>query len=57
MWLNLYGSHPFYLELRSQSKNAHGVLLLNSNGMDIYLGPTQLTYRVIGGIVCVCVCV
>jgi alpha-glucosidase (family GH31 glycosyl hydrolase) len=27
---NMYGSHPFYMELRSTG--AHGVFLLNSNG-------------------------
>ena len=49
------GSHPFYLELKNSSRTprtvaAHGVFLLNSNGMDVYLGPNQLTYRTIGGI-------
>lgn len=46
---NLYGSHPFYMQL-SDSGNAHGVLLLNSNGMDVYVQPESLTYRVIGGV-------
>jgi len=41
------GSHPFYLEVRN--KKAHGVFLRNSNGMDIMLGDSSLTYRVIGG--------
>lgn len=48
--MNLYGSHPFYLEMRQKSKLAHGVFLLNSNGMDVYLGPSSLTYRAIGGV-------
>ena len=42
------GSHPFYLELREPGQ-AHGVFLRNSNGMDILLGSSSLTYRVIGG--------
>lgn len=41
------GSHPFYLEMRKGK--AHGVFLRNSNGMDIILNDTSLTYRVIGG--------
>lgn len=32
--VNLYGSHPFYMQLR-QSGNAHGVFMLNSNAMDV----------------------
>jgi alpha-glucosidase (family GH31 glycosyl hydrolase) len=49
---NLYGNHPIYFEHRTSG--THGVLLLNSNGMDIKLnqegGHTSLEYNVIGGI-------
>ncbi|XP_072330551.1 sucrase-isomaltase, intestinal [Scyliorhinus torazame] len=48
--MNCYGSHPFYMGLENDF-NAHGVLLLNSNAMDVTLQPTpSLTYRTIGGI-------
>lgn len=30
--LNSYGFHPYYMALEDEG-NAHGVLLLNSNGM------------------------
>ncbi|KAJ4221503.1 hypothetical protein NW759_006752 [Fusarium solani] len=50
---NLYGSHPMYLEHRKSG--SHGVLLMNSNGMDIDLNVTPegdhfLEYNTIGGI-------
>ena len=42
------GSHPFYLDVR-KGGISHGVYLRNSNGMDVVLNETSLTYNVIGG--------
>ncbi|XP_023211344.1 lysosomal alpha-glucosidase-like [Centruroides sculpturatus] len=45
-----YGTHPFYLDLEESGKS-HGVVLINSNAMDIILQPAPaITYRPIGGI-------
>jgi alpha-D-xyloside xylohydrolase len=46
---NLYGSYPYYLQLIKGL--AHGVMLMNSNGMDVVLQSNSLTFKANGGIV------
>ncbi|KAI9284580.1 alpha glucosidase [Umbelopsis sp. AD052] len=45
---NQYGSHPAYTEIRNGK--AHGNLLLNAHGMDIFTMTGRITYKVIGGV-------
>ncbi|WCJ24534.1 Alpha-glucosidase [Euphorbia peplus] len=49
---DLYGSHPVYMDLRNVNGQAyaHSVLLLNSNGMDVFYTGSSLTYKIIGGV-------
>ncbi|XP_024370567.1 alpha-xylosidase 1 isoform X2 [Physcomitrium patens] len=47
--VDLYGAYPFYMDIR-EGGATHGVLMLNSNGMDIWVGEDMLTYHVIGGV-------
>jgi alpha-glucosidase len=51
---NLYGTHPVYYEHRADSGYSHGVLLFNSNGMDIKINDDNgqyLEYNAIGGVI------
>ena len=45
----MYGSWPMLLDVRAGGL-AHGILLMNSNGMDVTLSEDRLTYRAIGGV-------
>ncbi|XP_006861321.1 PREDICTED: maltase-glucoamylase, intestinal [Chrysochloris asiatica] len=48
--MNSYGVHPYYMALE-RNGSAHGVLLLNSNAMDVTFQPMPaLTYRTTGGV-------
>ncbi|XP_056421060.1 sucrase-isomaltase, intestinal isoform X1 [Hyla sarda] len=48
--VNAYGVQPFYMSLDNDG-NAHGVLLLNSNAMEVALQETPaITFRTLGGI-------
>ncbi|CAL8465181.1 g4716 [Coccomyxa elongata] len=47
--VNDYGAHPFIMDVRPGGE-AHGVLLMNSNGMDVVLTPTMMQFRTTGGI-------
>jgi len=45
---NLYGAHPFYLEMRDGK--AHGVFLKNSNAQEVFISSEKLTYYLTGGV-------
>lgn len=49
---NLYGAHPIYIEHRG-ANGSHGVVLVNSNGMDVKINNTDgqyLEYNILGGV-------
>lgn len=46
---NMYGAHPFYIDIR-QDGSAYGTLLLNAHGMDVITTNTKITFKAIGGI-------
>jgi alpha-glucosidase/alpha-D-xyloside xylohydrolase len=54
--IDLYGAYPFYMDVREARAGAggqqltHGVLLLNSNAMEVSYGAECLTFRVTGGV-------
>lgn len=48
--IDLYGAWPFYIDVRDGGA-AHGVLLLNSNAMEVTYNNASLTFRIIGGLV------
>ncbi|KAG0566331.1 hypothetical protein KC19_7G055400 [Ceratodon purpureus] len=45
----LYSTYPFIMDLR-EGAITHGLLLMNSNGMDIRYENRSITYKIIGGI-------
>ena len=45
---NLYGVHPFYLEMRHGK--AHGVFLKNSNAQEVLISKNRLVYYLTGGV-------
>lgn len=47
---NLYGVHPFYMQLLGSGR-AHGVFLLSSNAMEVVTQRDALTYRTTGGVI------
>lgn len=47
----LYSTYPFYVDMRKGGQ-AHGVLFMNSNGMDVdYKSGDLLTFKAIGGVI------
>jgi hypothetical protein len=41
---NLYGSHPFLLEVAADG-TAHGVFIASSSGLEVTLDPEATTFR------------
>ena len=53
-YTNLYGAHPIYVNQKvGNGSEAHGVYLLNSNGMDIRFpnGGDSIEYSTLGGVI------
>ena len=49
--INLYSSQPFYMVVESDG-GTHGVMIYNSNAMEMYLTPVPaITMRLMGGII------
>jgi len=46
---NLYGAFPYYLQILNGK--ASGAMLMNSNGIDVTLRDSSLTFTTIGGII------
>lgn len=49
LYTNLYSSFPVYYQLLNGQ--THGAMLFNSNGMDVTLTSSALTFKTIGGII------
>eukprot|EP00803_Ostreobium_quekettii_P001737 evm.model.scf_239.2 EVM.evm.TU.scf_239.2 scf_239:64691-80252(-) len=47
--INLYGTHPFLLDIR-EGGLAHGVFFLNCNGMDVLYTESMIEFRAVGGV-------
>jgi alpha-glucosidase (family GH31 glycosyl hydrolase) len=47
--IDLYGTFPFVMDVRDGGL-AHGVELMNSNGMDVDYNDTSITFKIIGGL-------
>jgi len=47
--IDLYGTFPFVMDVREEGL-AHGVGLMNSNGMDVVYNDSSITFKIIGGL-------
>lgn len=52
-YTNLYGAHPIYVNQKvGSAPDAHGVFLLNSNGMDVRFPQGEyIEYSILGGVI------